>query len=244
MNHFLRAGLVASLLLSGAVTNSFANDVNTMSLVGTGTTTAAPDMANLSSGVITRGKTAGEALALNNGAMAKLVTVLKDGGVAEKDLQTSGFAVQPQYVYSDKRDENGYNKMPEIVGYQVSNNITVRVRDLDVLGTLLDKMVNAGSNTINGVSFAVAAPKALLNTARRNAMADAVAKANLYADAANVCLASVKSISENGGYQPQPKMMRAMAMDMAESAVPVQAGEVGYDMSVSVTWEITDGPCA
>lgn len=218
--------------------------VPTMSLQGTATVKAEPDMATVTTGVTSVADTARAALDDNNKAMSKLLDLVKSVGVAAKDMQTSGFSVQPQYVYSDRKDANGYTLPPKIVGYQVSNNLTVNLRELGDLGAVLDKMVSAGSNTIGGISFSVSDNDKLLDDARRAAMKNAIAKANLYADAVGVCLDRIVSISENGGYAPQPKLMRAMDL-AAEAApsVPVASGQVGYTMTVSVDWELTNGPC-
>lgn len=210
-----------------------------ISLVGQGQVSAAPDMARVTSGVVTQAKTARDALDANTAAMTQLVDVLKQADIAEKDIQTSGFSVQPQYVYSDKRDENGYTPPPRIVGYQVTNSVTVVVRKLDDLGAVLDKAVTVGANSISGISFDVSDTSAILDEARKQAVADALAKARLYTGAAGIGLGRIVSISETGAPQPQPEMfktVRAMAADSAP--VPVQAGELTYGATVSVTWEL------
>src|SRR5690606_36041629 len=130
------------------------------------------------------GATAREALDANTAAMAELIAALKAEGIEARDIQTSGFSVNPNYVYSDARDEHGYTLPPKINGYQVSNTVSVAVRDLGELGSILDKSVTVGANTINGVSFSVADPSELYNEARRAAFADARDKAALYANAA------------------------------------------------------------
>ncbi len=211
-----------------------------ISLQGTGTVSTAPDMATITSGVVTQAKTAREALDQNNQAMSKLVEVIKSAGIEDKNIQTSGFRVEPQYVYSDQRDQNGYTKPPEIVGYQVTNNVTVEVHKLDALGGVLDQMVTAGSNSINGISFGVDDPAATLDAARKSAVEDARHKAELYADALGLTLGPVISVSENGGNVPQPFAVKAMAMDARAESVPVQTGEMDYSVTVSVSWEIED----
>jgi len=244
MHKVLLSGVCLSALLFALPAAADEPRVPTMSLQGTATINAEPDMATVTTGVVTDADTARAALDDNNNAMAALLDLIKSAGVADKDMQTSDFSVQPQYVYSDKTDANGYRLPPKLAGYQVSNNLTVRLRDLANLGTVLDKMVSAGSNTIGGVSFAVSDSSKLVDDARRAAMKDAIAKANLYADAAGVCLDRIVSISENGGYAPQPKLMRSMDL-VAEAApsVPVATGEIGYSMTVNVDWELSDGPC-
>lgn len=212
----------------------------TISIVGHGEVTGTPDTAYITSGVTSQGATAREALDANTVAMNELIATLKDAGIAARDIQTSGFSVNPNYVYSDARDENGYSLPPRINGYQVSNTVTVRVRDLPALGTVLDKAVTVGANTINGVSFTLADPSELYDEARKAAFADARAKAELYAEAADAELGALRAISESQDFlqPPQPYRMEAMARDVAASQVPVEAGELTFSIDVSVSWAI------
>jgi len=230
------AALVPFALLASLSLPAYAG---TISIEGRGEVMAAPDMAQINSGVTTQGATAREALDGNTAAMAELIAELKAAGIEARDIQTSGFSVNPNYVYTDERDQNGYTLPPKINGYQVSNSVTVTVRQLDTLGTILDKSVTVGANTINGVTFAVADPSELYDEARKAAFADARAKAELYATAAGGTLDDILSISETQGYnQPQPYPMYARA-DMAASApVPVEAGELAFAINVNVQWEL------
>src|SRR5690606_17546665 len=135
-------------------------------------------------------------------------------------------------------DENGYSLPPRIDGYQVSNSVTVKVRDLEQLGAILDRSVTVGANTINGIGFSVADPSSLLDEARRQAVRDARAKAELYAEAAGATLGELETISGSqsvGGPQPYAMAMRADAQ-----SVPVAAGELSFSVSVNVAWEIRD----
>ncbi len=212
----------------------------TVSINGRGEVTAAPDTAFVNSGVTTQGTTAREALDANNQAMTELLETLKAAGIEARDIQTSGFSVNPNYVYTDARDANGYTLPPKIVGYQVMNTVNVRVRDLANLGAVLDKAVTVGANTISGVTFSVADPSELYNDARKAAFADAKAKAELYADIADEELGGIRSISESQGFgqPPQPYMMRSVAADSA--AVPIAGGELTYSIDVQVTWSLGD----
>jgi len=240
MHPFLKA-LPVLLVLALPVT-AFADDKvtpGTIDIQGMGEVSAAPDMAYVTSGVTTQNATARDALNANTAAMAELIKVLGEAGIDAKDIQTSNFSVQPQYVYSDKRNENGYTSPPRIDGYQVSNAVTIRVRKLDTLGAVLDKAVTVGANTIDGVRFAVSDTDALYEKARKDAIADAKAKAELYTEAAGVDLGRILQISENNGFTPQPVMMREKTMMASDSApVPMQGGEVNYNVSVSVRWEL------
>jgi len=227
--------LAPAILLASLTLPALAGEI---SVLGEGTVTAAPDTATINSGVTTQAATAREALDANSAAMDELIATLKEAGIAERDIQTSNFSVSPNYVYSDARDENGYSLPPRIDGYQVSNSVTVKVRDLEQLGAILDRSVTVGANTINGIGFSVADPSSLLDDARRQAVRDARAKAELYAEAAGATLGELEKISESqnvGGPQPYAMAMRADAQ-----SVPVAAGELSFSVSVNVAWEIRD----
>jgi len=232
--------LIPLLLATTLSLPAFAADA-LISVTGTGEVSAAPDTAFINSGVTTQGATAREALDANTQAMNDLMATLKEAGIEPRDIQTSGFSVSPNYVYTDARDENGYSLPPKINGYQVYNTVNVRIRDLESLGAVLDKQVNVGANTINGITFSVADPSKLYDEARKAAFADAKEKAALYAEAAGEDLGGLKSISESqGNDQPQPYMMKAMADSAAGAPVPVATGELSFTINVQVTWTVED----
>lgn len=149
---------------------------------GEGRSTTAPDMAILQLSVVKDAKTAREALDANNKAMADVLSALKQAGIAERDLQTSGFSINPQYHYPPNND--GGNRPPELVGYQVVNGVGVRVRDLGQLGEILDKSVTLGVNQGGGIEFTNDKPDAVITEARKAAVADAINKAKVLAEAA------------------------------------------------------------
>lgn len=228
---------------SAAISSGSAQDrppaMRIMSMTGHGLVKSAPDIAIITLGVLREAKTARAALSANNAAMRKVIASLEGAGVASKDIQTSGFSVQPKYLHP-KRTSSGERQPPRIVGYSVSNNVTATVRDLDALGPALDSVVGAGSNQINGISFSIAEPKPLRNEARKLATADAIAKAGLYAEAAGVTLGPIQSISENGSISPPRPILRqarAMAMEAVDS-VPIARGEQSIRMQVHITWQI------
>jgi uncharacterized protein YggE len=211
----------------------------TMQMSGHGEVSAAPDTAWVTSGVTSQGTTAREALDANTSDMSAVIEALKKAGIDARDIQTSGFSVSPNYVYSDARDANGYQLPPKIVGYSVTNNVTVHVRDLSILGAVLDQSVTVGANTISGISFDVEDPAELYNEARKAAFAEAKGKADLYAEAAGVELGAIETISEGQGYTPapQPYMVKAAAMDRS-APVPIEAGQLTFSIDVSVTWDL------
>lgn len=235
MQRFMLAASALAVFLAAA-SPSLADEIKmtrTISLSGHGEVKSAPDLGFVTTGVMTQGATAAEALAANTTAMTSLFAALKDAGIAEKDMQTSNFMIQPRYDYNDGKQP------PVLLGYDVSNNVTVIVRKIDGLGALLDKVVQAGSNQINGIAFDVSKPTEELDEARKRATADATRKAKLYAEAMGVKLGPVLTISESS-YQPPTPMLRTTAAPMADGArpVPVAAGEMSLAVDVNITWQI------
>ena len=210
-----------------------------ISIVGEASVDVAPDLAILDLGVLREGKTAREALTANNEAMAEVIAAMKEAGIEARDLQTSNFAIQPKYVHH--RPKNGEEqKPPRIVGYQVSNNLTVRIRDLEKTGEVLDRAVTLGVNTGGSIRFGNDDPKAEIAKARAAAMKDAIGRAETLLQAAGAKLGPILSISENYN-TPRPVPMARGKM-MAEAAmadsVPIAGGENTYSVTVSVIWEI------
>lgn len=193
----------------------------------------APDMATITLGVATQGKTAAEALSANSTQLGAVLERLRGAGIAERDLQTSGLNLGPQMDYS--RD----GKPPRITGYEASNMLTVRVRDLAALGGILDQAVGDGANTFHGLSFALTEPQPALDQARVNAVHEARRKAEIIAGAAGVKLGRIVELSEHGGMADAMPKMRS-AMGAAAESVPIASGEVTYAVNVSVTWELAE----
>ncbi len=232
------AALAAAAFASPASADDDNKPRRIMSLTGTGEVMAEPDMATLSLGVVKEAKTARQALSANNEAMAAVIATVTGAGIAQKDVQTSGFNISPKYHYP-KRSTNGERPAPKIVGYTVSNTVSVIVRDLDKLGPVLDEVVSAGSNQVHGIAFAIDDPKPLQDEARKLATADALGKAELYAEAAGITLGAVQSITEQShSVTPQYDAPVARAMVKEAAAVPVARGEQRITMQVHITWEI------
>jgi uncharacterized protein YggE len=208
-------------------------------VTGEGQAASAPDMALVSMVVLQEKPTAREALTANNEAMAKVLDAMKKAGIAERDLQTSGFNIEPRYVYPDNKDNTQPPEAPKIVGYAVSNSLTVRVRDLKKVGDILDQSVTLGVNQGGNLIFTNDKPEAIVEEARKNAVANAMAKAKTLTEAAGVGLGKVLEISEQS-YSPRPMPMgqaKMMAAAPADS-VPVAAGENTYNVNVNVTFEL------
>ena len=199
---------------------------------GQASVSAPPDRASLSAGVVTQAETAAAALDANNDAMSQVFAQLRALGIPEERIQTSNFSVSPQYApYRPEQPQ----EPQRIVGYQVSNQVTVIVDDLDGLGEALDGLVRSGANQLHGVSFSIADPKPLEAQARREAVADAIAKARELAAAAGVGLGPILSIQEGGVARPLP-MMRAEVF--ALDAVQIAPGELELSVSVSLSFAI------
>lgn len=248
----MKSPLLAALALSAAALPAAASAQNVssgpvvapgstvLSISAEGRTNRAPDLATFSAGVTSSGKTAGEALAKNSADMARVIAALKRAGIADKDIQTSNLSLNPVYADMSRQPRDPLEQVvPPIIGYQVNNTVNVRQRKLEDFGKVIDTLVTAGANQVNGPNFQVDDQDAALDEARIAAMKKARDRANLYARAAGLRVVRVLTISESGGYAPQPPIMyaRAAMADMA-SAPPVAAGEVSLTMNVSVTFEL------
>jgi uncharacterized protein YggE len=235
---------LAPLLLLTAVPHMTRADdkpeTKTISVTGQGKIAAVPNVADINLGVVTQGETAREALSANSEKMAALQTILKERGVASKDIQTTNLNVSPRYSQPPQplpgRPQEPFT--PRIVGYDVTNTVTVTARDLGKFGDLLDAVVTAGANQMHGISFRVDTPDSLLDEARKRAMADARRKADLMAGEAGVVVGPPISITDTGDSSPpppRPMMGRAMGLAMA---VPVAAGEQELSVTVHVVYEL------
>jgi len=204
----------------------------TITLMGRGAVEKAPDMATINVGVQVEAKTAADAMAQQSSQMNGVFAAVKAAGIADRDMQTGNMSLSPVYEYPN-------NARPRLTGYQASNSITIRVRKLDTLGKTLDAVVKGGGNTINGISFSVDQPEKFQNEARVEAIQDATAKAELYAQAVGYKVKRIVTISEQEFY-PQPPMPVMMRMqDMAAEATPIAAGEVSLVQTVNVVFELT-----
>jgi uncharacterized protein YggE len=200
-------------------------------VVGSGTAAARPDTAEVSAGVVTQASSAGQALTQNSVAMDKVLKAVKALNIADRDVRTATVNVVPM-----RRQGRQEPQPPEIVGYEVSNQVRIKVRDLTTLGLLLDALVGQGANVVGGISFSVADSAPVLDQARALAMADARRRADVYAQAAGVKLGPVLSIREAA--PGIPRFGAEMPRTMALSAVPVAPGEQEFQASVTVTYAI------
>lgn len=206
----------------------------TVSVAGTGRASLTPDRFSFNVGVQSVAPTVDEAVNENNRRVAAVVAALKKAGAQDKDIQTSNFNIYPQQDYQEGR-------LPRILGYQVSNSVTVRSEKIGDAGRLLGIAINAGVNTSSGLNFEVSDPARGREQGMRAAFEDAKAKATLLAHAAGRSIGRAITISEGlqASHPPQPMMQRAMAMEAkAVSDVPVEAGTQEVTFTVSVVFEL------
>jgi uncharacterized protein len=211
-----------------------------VTVTGEGVVRGRPDMAVITAGVVSEAAGAREALNANSAAVARMLAALRGAGLESRDIQTANFSVEPVYSQPPPGFDGSRPFQPEIIGYRVRNDLTLRIRDLNRTGILLDQVVELGANSISGPTFTVADPTPLEDQARRAAMRDALRKGDLYAQAASVRLGPVARIDESVGAVPPPVPMGAMAREMAAdaAAVPVEGGELTFVARVTVAWEI------
>ena len=207
----------------------------TITVSGTASVEAPPDMATITLGVRRQAPSAGEALAAVSRVSAAIFARLESAGLAARDMQTSTLELHP--LFADRASPA--NAPPRIIGYQAASMVTIRVRRLDELGAILDQVARDGANSFNGLQFGIAEPGPLRDAARRKAVEDAMARAALLAAAAGVSLGPVLSITDApvGGARP---VMADMAFARSAEALPVAAGELSLGASVSMVFAIGD----
>ena len=204
---------------------------------GAGSVTAEPDVANLSFGVEARADTVAPARAEAASAMDAVIASLRANGVADRDIQTSYFSIEPITVYEEGK--NG-ERTPKIVGYRVVNFATATIREVDNVGSVIDDAAEAGGDAIriNGIGFSVDDPRPLEVEARKLALEDATAKAEQIASVMNVTLGAPIYVSQQGG---SPALFRAAvpeAMFAADASTSISAGEQEISIRVQVVFGI------
>ena len=227
------------LLLVGAAAAVQADDADPqpqIRVTGEGRATLAPDMALLHLMVTREGASAREALDANSEAMREVLAEMRKSGIAERDLQTAQFSIQPRYRHHQP-NAAGHQEPPAIVGYTVSNSLLVRVRDLDQVGPVLDRSVSLGVNQGGNIQFLNDDPAAALEQARVAAVKDALHRAATLTAAAGVKSGRILEIAEQTSYQPPPMpMARGQLMMAADSgSVPIAEGENSYSVTVNMT---------
>jgi hypothetical protein len=204
-------------------------------VVGEASVNAAPDFATVTLGVTTAGKNAREAVAANAKAVNSLISVVKGEDVAPADVQTSSLSITPQFSNPRTGGPNGLS----ITGYNVTDMVTVTVRDLPRLGSLIDKAVDAGANAMYGVAYGENDPSAIIDKARPLAVADARRKAEIYASAGGARIGRLMQLSEQTGAQPVQFAARAYAKSAAAVPTTIEPGEDRLTVSITARFELT-----
>lgn len=207
---------------------------HTISVSGTGRVVVSPDIADIRLGVTVTRLTVKAARESAAASMTAVIAALKKLGIADKDLQTTGLSLQPNYTYPN----SGGN--PRLIGYTLSNSLSVTVRDLNKIGDAIDDGLAAGATTMDGINFRVDDPAKAEQQARSEALAQAKSKADTLASGAGVHITGVASISESVGPVPYPMYYGAFAGAPVakDTATPVQAGTNEVVVTVSVAYLI------
>ena len=202
-------------------------DGTLLDVTATGKTTRVPDLATIRAGVVTQAATAAAALSDNANRMSAVLSALKRAGIQPRDIATANVSLQPQYRYED-------NKPPVITGYQATNTVSIRFRDIAKSGQILDALVAQGANQIDGPNLSLDQPDAALDEARVDAVKRAQARAQLYAKAAGLSVSRILTIAEGGEIAGPPPPMPVYRMAAAKAAdTQVMPGE--SDVTVTIT---------
>lgn len=233
-NEMPKSILTAMVLAAAALVplGAFGADpASTISLTGVGVVDTAPDTVVVRMGVETVDDEARAAMAENSDKVRAILDGLRGAGIPEDAIQTADLTVRPLYANAKRKSSDAQ----DISGYRVTNIVRVQMPDAKALGAVLDRAVDAGANRIYGIVFGLQDNTEAMAEARRRAVADAKAKATLYADAAGVALGPIRSFVEQAGHSP-----RAAEMDRRSGAgaVPVQPGQVSTSVQVHIVWEI------
>ncbi len=228
LSRYVFPALIASALMAFTASAEDAPR-RSITVTASGSVSAVPDIARITSGVATEAPVARDAVARNSDAMKKIIAGLKSSGIDEKDIQTTSFHIEPRYTRAREGEAS------VIDGYRVTNQVQVVVRNLDKLGEVLDRLVGLGANEMAGLSFDVSQAEKIRDDARKEAVANAQRRAKLYADAAGVELGEVLKIDEGGDTGPRPIFAgRALKAE----AVPIERGSETLEATVSVTWAL------
>lgn len=227
MSRFLTCAFLIAIAAPGSAQAAERVD-KLLTVTGEGTVAAAPDSAVICLGVSSTGKTARAASDANAREMTVVLAAIKESGVADRDIQTTSLSLQPQYDPSK-------TGAARLIGFQANNQVTVKIRDVGRLPTVLDRAIAGGANEMSGIEFVVSEQGKLLDNARTEAIADARRKAELYATAAGMKVGRVMAISEEGS-APPPRAFQALR---AGAATPIAPGEQMLRAVVTVSYELT-----
>jgi len=226
----IAVALTTCVLLTATSMASGEEPAPSITVIGSGAASGASDTAEVNAGVVTQAATASQAMGQNSAAMEQVLKALTALGIADRDIHTTNVSVVPVRA----PPQPGRQQPSPIVGYEVTNQVHVKVRNLAALGRLLDTLVSQGANTLGDIGFSIADPAPLLEQARTKAIADARQKAQVYASAAGVKLGRVIFIRDTTPGLPRPMAARMMT----SAAVPIAPGEQELEVSVSVTYAL------
>lgn len=223
--------LLSPLAFAQAAPMMLPGDGTLLQISAHGESHRTPDVAEMSAGVVTQNVDANTAMRENASRMAAVVAALKKAGVADRDIQTSSIGLSPQYNYRE-------NQPPTITGYQASNTVNVRLREIGKAGDVLDALVKQGANQVSGPTFRIDKPQTAIDEARREAVQQARAHADLYADATGLKVRRIVSMSESAEVTQQPPRPMMMMAKTAEASTPVSAGENTLSIDLNVVYEL------
>lgn len=232
----MRRTILAAFLCLGAVAGAQAGEVDGphLTVTGEGRVDSAPDLATITLGVTNQAESAGAAMAATSDAVTAILARLASDGIEARDVQTRDLSLRPV-----RPSRSGAPTVePEVSGFRATNTVVVRVRDLDALGGILDRVIQSGANTFQGLQFGLQDPAPLIERAQRAAVADARRKAALFAEAAGVRLGPLLRLDEGAGGPSGP--MPVARMEMASAPVPVAGGEVTTSASVTMIFAISE----
>ncbi|MGZ8335113.1 MAG: SIMPL domain-containing protein [Allosphingosinicella sp.] len=231
--------LIMAMALAVAASPAAAQPAEVRPISGTrldvsanGEVTRVPDIARINAGVVTQAPTATEAIRQNAARMQAVRAALRRAGIADRDIQTSSINLQPNYRYTE-------NQPPQLVGYQASNDVSIKFRDIADTGGILDALVAEGANQINGPTLGIDQPETALDEARTRALANARARAELYARALGMRVSRVLAVSETGQVFPPPRPMMMMRDGAANQAsTEIAPGEQTLSVTLTVSFEL------
>ncbi|QKX18659.1 SIMPL domain-containing protein [Microbulbifer sp. YPW1] len=229
------AGLLAGLV--AFTTGCGSDDKNRtsgtlISISAQGEASQAPDIANLSAGVVTEADDSNAAMQANAKQMEALMQAIKKAGIEDKDVQTSGISLNPRYDYQP-------NSERKIIAYQARNTVSITVHKLDELSAVIDAMAAAGANQIHGPSFSIGEPEPLLAKARDKALKQAQARAESYAESLGTKVRRIVSISEGShGGMPRPMARMEMAAAKDSASTPIAPGESSVSVNLELVFEL------
>lgn len=201
-----------------------------LDIAAVGEVSRVPDVATITAGVVTRAVTAADALVQNAARIERVRAALRRAGVADRDIQTSSVNLNPDYVYAE-------GQPPRLTGYQASNQLNIKFRDIRTSGSIIDALVAQGANQISGPALSIDQPEAALDEARSKAIAVGRARADLYARALGMRVIRLLAVGEGGGpvQGPMPMVMMRAERSADTAIVP---GEQQLSVTLQMSFEL------